>query len=346
MAAAESSPPAGCPLCGHAAYTPALTGFDCLYARAENFAYVRCAGCGLVYLHPRPDAARIASFYGAAYEPHGEVAADHLQARLARPLNRFLVRHYLGAQAPRGGSPARCLARALHPLALKLALTPHGTCRLLDVGCGSGGWLYLHHLLGWTATGAELSPTAAAQARSLGLTIHAGTIHDVPAEARCDVISFRHVLEHVPDPVASLAAARARLAPGGRILILVPNFASWGRRRSGAHWYPLDPPRHLLQVTAATLAHAAAAAGLRVVGCHSEVQTRMLVSSHVYARVLGDEFAMRSDPAWRAARIAAVPAYEREHRAALKWRRKLLFLPAVGSAWRGHGETLCAWLAG
>lgn len=60
-----------------------------------------------------------------------------------------------------------------------------------------------------------------------------------------DVISFWHVLEHVDNPHGYLAAARANLSPGGRIVIGVPNVDSLDFRVFGRNWFHLAPQYHL-----------------------------------------------------------------------------------------------------
>ncbi len=51
-----------------------------------------------------------------------------------------------------------------------------------------------------------------------------------PGAARFDAIIASHVLEHVADPVALLERLRNWLAPGGRLLVVVPNRESLHRR--------------------------------------------------------------------------------------------------------------------
>ena len=68
----------------------------------------------------------------------------------------------------------------------------------------------------------------------------------------------------MPDPVASLEAARALLAPGGRVVIGVPNFGAAGRRAFGSSWDGLELPRHLHHFTRASLTAVLARAGLQV----------------------------------------------------------------------------------
>jgi len=58
-------------------------------------------------------------------------------------------------------------------------------------------------------------------------------------------ITMFHVLEHVHDPRAYLAAARELLAPDGRLVVQVPNAASWQSRLLGRRWSGVDVPRHL-----------------------------------------------------------------------------------------------------
>jgi SAM-dependent methyltransferase len=62
-----------------------------------------------------------------------------------------------------------------------------------------------------------------------------------------DVITMWHVLEHLPDPQATLAEAHRLLRPGGVLLIAVPNFGSLQARLTGPYWFHLDVPRHLFQ---------------------------------------------------------------------------------------------------
>jgi SAM-dependent methyltransferase len=54
-----------------------------------------------------------------------------------------------------------------------------------------------------------------------------------------------HVLEHLENPRAYLEAARDLLAPDGRLIVQVPNAASWQCRLLGRRWNGMDVPRHL-----------------------------------------------------------------------------------------------------
>jgi SAM-dependent methyltransferase len=81
------------------------------------------------------------------------------------------------------------------------------------------------------------------------------------------VVTAFHVLEHVPDPVAVLRRALAWLAPGGLLIIEVPNAGGLGAAIFGQAWSGLELPRHLSHFSPETLARAVERAGGRVAWC-------------------------------------------------------------------------------
>jgi 2-polyprenyl-3-methyl-5-hydroxy-6-metoxy-1,4-benzoquinol methylase/glycosyltransferase involved in cell wall biosynthesis len=78
-----------------------------------------------------------------------------------------------------------------------------------------------------------------------------------------DVIVFMEILEHVPDPVASLRNLRAKLRPGGLLFVSTP----WGAFDRGRPYNlgSRDPRGHVRAMTAKELHDAVTAAGFRVI---------------------------------------------------------------------------------
>jgi 2-polyprenyl-3-methyl-5-hydroxy-6-metoxy-1,4-benzoquinol methylase len=132
----------------------------------------------------------------------------------------------------------------------------HGRGRLLDFGCGSGSYLREMHRHGWKVTGLDTSSRMVERIRNeLGLPAVVGTLPHLDLEpSSFDVITMWHALEHVHDAVPILREARQLLAPGGKLVISVPNIDSLAFRWFGRHWFGLELPRHLTHFTPASLA--------------------------------------------------------------------------------------------
>jgi SAM-dependent methyltransferase len=106
------------------------------------------------------------------------------------------------------------------------------SARVLELGTFDG---ILTEALQAGGIGAELlegSPLlcAEAAARHPGLCVHQALFETFTAAAPYDVVLALHVLEHVDDPPALLARMRSWLAPGGRVVLMVPNRESLHRR--------------------------------------------------------------------------------------------------------------------
>lgn len=101
--------------------------------------------------------------------------------------------------------------------------------RVVDFGCWNG--FVDRHLLkrGCTVTGFELDPDMAARAEQYCEKVITGDLDalDITAEleGEYDVGYFGDVLEHLRDPRRVLVAMREKLAPGGFIVVSVPNVA-------------------------------------------------------------------------------------------------------------------------
>lgn len=71
-------------------------------------------------------------------------------------------------------------------------------------------------------------------------------------------------LEHEPQPRAVLVATSRVMRPDSRLIIKVPNFASWNRALRGPHWCGFRFPDHVNYFTPQRLAALVAGSGFRV----------------------------------------------------------------------------------
>ena len=135
----------------------------------------------------------------------------------------------------------------------------------LEVGCGDGVMLHALRSRGWEVCGTERTEAMAATARDrYGIRMYVDPEGPQAGHDRFDLIILFQVLEHLSDPVAALKRAAALLGDGGRIVVGVPNRASWQAAFGRGAWFHLDVPRHLVHFTPTALAATAAQAGLRV----------------------------------------------------------------------------------
>lgn len=107
-------------------------------------------------------------------------------------------------------------------------LLPSGQARVLDAGCGTGGFirtLRTSHPQ-WTVTGVDVSPLACQLARErTGADVVEGSITALPfGEASFDAVSTGDVIYHVEDTGAVLAEFARVLRPGGAIVVNEPAY--------------------------------------------------------------------------------------------------------------------------
>ena len=78
-----------------------------------------------------------------------------------------------------------------------------------------------------------------------GINGYCGGLEDIPFSHAYDAIIFNNVLEHLPDPIKTLRAAKQILKNQGLIFMEVPNIASLQFKIFGKSWYHLAIPGHL-----------------------------------------------------------------------------------------------------
>ena len=203
-----------CPACG-AALTPWISVPAGEPSDPRTFPLARCTGCGTAVTTGPPPGPE-------AYE-QGVYAPDTARPALARALQRATV-----------GQPVRALRRA--------GLRPGA--RVLDAGAGRGRLVAELRRRGFDASGIDPS------ARQAGGAVRRRSIagHD---DQGLNAVVLWHVAEHLDDPLAALQRVRGWLAPGGLVLLGVPNAASAQARLAGPAWMHWDAPRHRQHFTPA-----------------------------------------------------------------------------------------------
>jgi 2-polyprenyl-3-methyl-5-hydroxy-6-metoxy-1,4-benzoquinol methylase len=254
----------------------------------EQFAYFGCAVCGCLQIAEFPaDMER--------YYPPGYFRDTVRAGSLAIPAWAFTmidVRqlvHRFGAQGAAKAAFGRALPKLLAQGALARylpQLDPRQNPRILDVGCGTGGFLAALRSLGFAqGLGVDLyidKPVRNAD----GVEVRKGTIHDLTEEGTpvWDVVMFHHSFEHMPDPIETLRSAANLLSPEGVCLIRIPIVPCYAWEHYGVDWVQWDAPRHFFLHSPKSLEMAAQQAGLRVQRYFCDSTPFQFVGSEAYRR--------------------------------------------------------------
>ncbi len=203
-----------------------LRATDRLFGTTDReFLVIECAQCRFLRLYPRPTLAEAQQYYPDDYFFAPEATPVSQLAELYRRL--VILDHVQFVEAAIAGLS--------------------GSRLLLDVGCSGGLLPRVLRDRGIRAIGFDNSIAAARTAwRVNGVPVICADFLKTPLpDGACDAVSMFHVLEHVPDPPAYVTQARRLLRPGGRLIVQVPNAASWQFLLFAERWNGLDVPRHL-----------------------------------------------------------------------------------------------------
>ena len=268
------TPAPRCYLCGERGTTAYAGLHDRLFSVPGVWSLRRCPACALVWLDPQPRRESHAALY-AQYYTHAPAAEtpDRL-AGVRHAVRRLVLAAAYGYEELATGRLERAVGRLLSWIG-PLREIVGGSVRwlegahrghLLDVGAGNGHFLAHMRDLKWDVMGVEPDPSAVRVAvERFGVPMTHGTLDTarLPLPA-CDAITLFHVLEHVPDPVATLEHVKRLLRAGGQVVVVTPNAESLAQRLFGADWRGWEPPRHLFVFSPATLRTCAERAGLQV----------------------------------------------------------------------------------
>jgi SAM-dependent methyltransferase len=215
-----------CPLCGSHDLSVRLTTDDLLQCKPGTFTLEQCGACAHIFQNPQLNAEGLDFYYRDFYDGAAE-------SQMGAALGRFKPFYEARAEMLRpAGAPQRWL----------------------DVGTGHGHFCLMAREV-WPDTtfeGLDMSETIVeAERRGWVDTGYRGTFpeHAERLTGRYDVVSMFHYLEHTPDPKEQLDAATAVLAPGGHLLVEVPDPESRLADVLGPFWPPWGQPQHLHFVT-------------------------------------------------------------------------------------------------
>lgn len=224
----------------------------------------RALGDAAIYVPPGDAEALAARLRELADDPEGVIARRRGDERF-RP--ERVVRPLLDRLASTPATRDLSQGPALPPNAwlrfdlVRRDLELDRRAAVLEIGPGRGAVAARMVAAGHDYTGIEPAEASRAEAGAVLAQVPGGTwrllgsLDELEADERFDLVFAFEVLEHIPDDVEALSGWTSRLRPGGRLVLSVPGFA----RRFSAHDHEVG---HLRRYDPDDLRRVAEAAGL------------------------------------------------------------------------------------
>ncbi len=248
----QSAAPSTCPICNTANFAQPAN----MYSVAP-WVLKTCASCSMVYLENPP-----------AYEDLKEELAWERtfaeESKARRKRNPLLYKL---------GRLPKAVVQKLFKRDKLLALTRKYIApgRVLDVGCGWGHTLE-HFPPAYIPCGIEISAelSAVAEARFAprgGFCISADGLTGLRSlsAAMFSGVIMTSYLEHEVHVGEVLAETARVMQPGARLIVKVPNYASWNRTLRGAKWCGFRYPDHVNYFTPELLVRLMQQSGFSIV---------------------------------------------------------------------------------
>lgn len=232
-----------CNFCGEKRSNLLLINNDHTTKKNIFFKIVGCKKCGLVYINPRPS--NIEKYYSDNYEPYNPKKRD-----IYFSFYRALIKSYYKKEKSLTDLLKSFLCRIFY------SQSTDKCGRVLDIGCGSGGYLGVLNESGWEVYGIDFSKQVVEFAKeSRGLkNVKLGNAEKLEfPDNFFDLVTMNHLIEHLSNPKKALVEAKRVLRKGGILVITTPNFSSFNAKIFGKNWFPLETPRHLFLFETLTL---------------------------------------------------------------------------------------------
>ena len=253
----------GCPLCQSGNIQQKLSAKD-YTVTGESFLIFQCSNCSAAFTQDVPAQETIGRYYASEnYISHSDTSKGlinriyHAVRKKTLQQKKYLIEHATGIL----------------------------TGNILDIGCGTGAFLYTMQQAAWQITGLEPDETARRKAKEIHSInpIPSGELFHLP-ENNFDAITMWHVLEHVHQLHEYIAQIKLLLKPDGRLVVAVPNYTSTDALQYQQYWAAFDVPRHLYHFSPASMKALMAQHGLQV------IETKPMWFDSFYVSMLSEKY--------------------------------------------------------
>ena len=265
-----------CRICANAENNRTFRIREMMFGFREEFNYSECSACGCLQIAEIPQ--DMSKYYPSDYHPWRHQTTGHQIERFAAIqrdkyavfqtglLGRLLYWRY-------PNSFLQVLGQA----------KPDRNSSILDVGCGSGRFLYSLWELGFRNL-VGIDPYIQADFAAPSVKILKKTIVELPDSERFHFIFSNHSLEHMWDQEGALSKARNLLNPGGVCVVRMPVKTETIWNLYGTDWMQIDAPRHFCVHTLGSFKHLCQKVGFAITDILFDSDERQFWVSEQYRR--------------------------------------------------------------
>ena len=210
----------------------------------ELFSLSQCLSCGFVFTNPKPKDEDLYKYYiSKNYISHTNSKKTLFEKTYQ------IIRKY-----------------TLHKKYLMIKkIISRG--KILDIGSGTGDFLYKFKKNNWETRGVEPNKKARESSiKKYNLNVDDSFIPENIKE-KFDIISMWHVLEHIPDINKTIENINKSLKKDGKLIVAVPNLESWDAKYYKKHWAAYDVPIHLHHFSKKTISQLLDNHGFKMASC-------------------------------------------------------------------------------
>lgn len=250
-----------CVICGYEGFSEYLQCKD-HFLSGELFTIMKCGTCGFIFTSPRPKKEDLHKYYKSVeYVSHSATKKG-----IVNRIYHLVKQHTISSK-------------------IKMIRQYNNGKNILDIGCGSGEFLFECKKRGWNVTGIEPDKDTrlrAEQNYKIRVFPEEGMVN--LDKSGFDVITLWHVLEHVSDLQVRMLEIKELLTDDGILVVALPNCQSYDAKKYGEFWAAYDVPRHLYHFNRKTINDLMQNFSFRI------IQTHPMIFDAYYVSLLSEKY--------------------------------------------------------
>lgn len=230
-----------CPICANKEIKFFFNQSDKNLNILGKFSLSECKNCEAIFLNPQPSYKESKKFYPKEKYYSLDIIKteeDSIKTKIKLKLYKTYFSEKKNIFKKIFFSPIKFIIRGTK---IKKGLN------LLDIGCGSGQFLYEMRSLDLKVYGVEPGNFDKEGNKKYNLNIkNTNLLKAKYPKEFFDIITMNHVLEHLNNPNKTLKEINKTLKKGGLLIIGVPNTNALAKKIFGKNWLSYDVPRHII----------------------------------------------------------------------------------------------------